>query len=103
MSRGTAVFGNYIDVYDVAQAVEDGATVKIYYESRLAKVNLTEERRRLIEEFDREMTDDGLSETQKAKAKWTKLEAIVGHPERLKYLARDIVSRYEKRAEYFQG
>src|SRR3990172_9107913 len=54
-----AVFGNYIDVYDVAQAVEDGATVRIYYESRLARVNLTEDGRKLIDEFDREMTDDG--------------------------------------------
>ena len=98
-----AVFGNYIDIYDVAQAVEDGATVKIYYESRLAKVNLTAEGRRLIEEFDKEMTDDGAPETQKAKAKWTKLEAIVGHPKRLKNLARDIVTHYEKRAEVFDG
>jgi type I restriction enzyme R subunit len=98
-----AVFGNYIDIYDVAQAVEDGATVKIYYESRLAKVNLTAEGRKLIEEFDEEMTEDGTSETQKAKAKWTKLEAIVGHPERLKNLARDIIAHYETRAEVFEG
>ena len=98
-----AVFGNYIDVYDVAQAVEDGATVKIYYESRLAKVNLAEDGRRLIEEFDREMTDDGAPGTVKAKAKWTKLEAIVGHPERLKNVARDIVEHYEKRTEVFDG
>jgi len=98
-----AVFGNYIDVYDIAQAVEDGATVKIYYESRLAKVSLTEDGRKLIEEFDREMTDDGASETRMARVKWTKLEAIVGHPERLKNLARDIVSHYEKRAEAFDG
>ena len=97
------VFGNYIDIYDVAQAVEDGATVKIYYESRLAKVNLTAEGRKLIEEFDEEMTEDGTSETQKAKAKWTKLEAIVGNPERLKNLARDIIAHYEKRAEVFEG
>ena len=98
-----AVFGDYIDIYDIAQAVEDGATVKIYYESRLAKVNLTEEGRKLIEELDREMTDDGTSETQKAKAKWTKLEAIVGHPVRLKNLARDLIAHYEKRAEVFEG
>ena len=98
-----AVFGNYIDIYDVAQAVEDGATVKIYYESRLAKVNLTAEGRKLIEEFEKEMTDDGSSETQRAKVKWTKLEAIVGHPERLKNLARDIIAHYEKRAEVFDG
>jgi type I restriction enzyme R subunit len=98
-----AVFGDYIDIYDIAQAVEDGATVKIYYESRLAKVSLTEDGRKLIEEFDREMTDDGASETRMAKIKWTKLEAIVGHPERLKNLARDIVSHYQKRAEVFDG
>jgi len=98
-----AVFGNYIDVYDIAQAVEDGATVKIYYESRLAKVNLTEEGRRLIEEFDREVAGDDVSDTQKAKAKWSKLEAIVGHPERLKNLARDIVTHYETRAAFFDG
>jgi type I restriction enzyme R subunit len=98
-----AVFGNYIDIYDIAQSVEDGATVRIYYESRLAKVNLTAEGRRLIEDFDKEMTDDGYSETQKAKAKWTKLEAIVGQPERLKNLARDIVTHYEKRTEFFDG
>ena len=98
-----AVFGNYIDIYDVAQAVEDGATVKIYYESRLAKINMTADGRRLIGEFDREMTDDGAPETRKAKAKWTKLEAIVGHPERLKNLAQDIVTHYEKRTEVFEG
>ena len=98
-----AVFGDYIDIYDIAQAVEDGATVKIYYESRLAKINLTEDGRKLIEEFDRQMTDDGASETRKAKFKWTKLEAIVGHPERLKNLARDIIEHYEKRAEVFDG
>ncbi len=98
-----AVFGNYIDIYDIAQAVNDGATVKIYYESRLAKVNLTEAGRRLIEEFDKELVDDDVSDTQKAKVKWTKLEAIVGHPERLKNLARDIVTHYEKRAEVFDG
>ncbi|RJP60845.1 MAG: type I restriction endonuclease subunit R [Deltaproteobacteria bacterium] len=98
-----AVFGDYIDIYDIAQAVEDGATVKIYYESRLAEVSLTEDGRKLIEEFDREMTDDGASETRMAKVKWTKLEAIVGHPERLKNLAQDIVSHYEKRAEVFDG
>jgi type I restriction enzyme R subunit len=98
-----AVFGDYVDIYDIAQAVEDGATVKIYYESRLAKVNLTEEGRKLIEEYDREMADDGAPETRKAKAKWSKLEAIVGHPERLKNLAWDIVAHYEKRAEVFEG
>ncbi len=97
------VFGDYVDIYDIAQAVADGATVKIYYESRLAKVNLTEEGRKLIEEYDREMADDGTPETRKAKAKWSKLEAIVGHPERLKNLARDIVAHYEKRTAALDG
>ncbi|MDX9714199.1 MAG: type I restriction endonuclease subunit R [Dissulfurispiraceae bacterium] len=98
-----AIFGNYIDIYDIAQAVADGATVSIYYESRLAKVSMTEAGRQLIEEFEKEMSDDDLPETQKAKVKWTKLESIVGHPERLKNLARDIVTHYEKRAEVLDG
>jgi type I restriction enzyme R subunit len=98
-----AVFGDYVDIYDIAQAVSDGATVKIYYESRLARVNLTEEGKRLIEEFDRETTDDPAADMKKTRAKWTKLEAIVGQPKRLKNLARDIVTHYEKRAEVFDG
>jgi len=98
------VFGNYIDRYDIKDAVDDGATVKIYYESRLAKVNLDEEGRRLIEEFDKELEqDEELTEKQKAKAKWTKLEAIVGHHERLKNLAKDIVTHFEKRQSVFEG
>lgn len=98
-----AVFGDYVDIYDIAQSVEDGATVKIYYESRLAKVNLTDDGRAQIEAFEREMADDGAMETRQAKAKWTKLEAIVGHPARLRNLARDIVAHYEKRTEVFDG
>lgn len=99
-----AVFGQYVDVYDISQAVADGATVRIYYESRLAKVNLDEEGRRLIEEFDRELeADEELTGKQKAKAKWTKLEAIVGNPDRLKNLAKDIVYHFEQRQEVFEG
>ncbi len=98
------VFGNYIDRYDIKDAVDDGATVKIYYESRLAKVNLDEEGRRLIEEFDLELEqDEEVTERQKTKAKWTKLEAIVGHPQRVKNLAKDIVDHYEKRQSVFEG
>jgi len=66
-----AVFGHYIDVYDIAQAVEDGATVKIYYESRLAKVNLSEQGKQLVKQLDGELAQKDLTETQKAKAKWT--------------------------------
>ena len=80
-----AVFGQYVDIYDISQSVADGATVKIYYESRLAKVNLDEEGRRLIEEFDKELEDDEeITDKQRAIAKWAKLEAIVGNRERIK-------------------
>ena len=98
------VFGQYVDVYDISQAVADGSTVKIYYESRLAKVNLDEEGRRLIEEFDKDLEqDEEITEKQKAKAKWTKLEAIVGNTERVKNLAKDIVTHFEKRQTVFEG
>lgn len=98
------VFGNYIDRYDIKDAVDDGATVKIFYESRLAKVNLDEEGRRLIDEFDKELEqDEEISDKQRAKAKWTKLEAIVGHHDRVKNLAKDIVNHFEKRQTTFEG
>ncbi|MCK5022630.1 MAG: type I restriction endonuclease subunit R, partial [Candidatus Aenigmarchaeota archaeon] len=92
-----AVFGNYVDIYDIAQAVEDGATVPIYYESRLVKINLSEEGKQLIEELDKELENDELTTTQKAKAKWTKVEAIIGSEARLKKVAEDIVFHYEER------
>jgi len=98
------VFGNYIDRYDIKDAVNDGATVRIFYESRLAKVNLDEEGRRLIEEFDKELEqDEEITGSQKAKAKWTKLEAIVGNTERIRNLAKDIVTHFEKRQSVFEG
>ena len=96
-----AVFGNYVDVYDVAQAVEDGATVKIYYESRLAKINLSEEGKKLVAELDDELNQGDLTETQKAKAKWTQLEALVGSENRIKQVARDIIDHFEQRQEIF--
>ena len=104
-----AVFGNYVDIYDIAQAVEDGSTVRIYYESRLAKVGLSEEGKKLIAELDDEMDDVGaknfspLPDTQKAKAKWTKMEALIGSSQRIKNLAKDIVSHFEARQEVFAG
>ena len=103
-----AVFGNYIDIYDIAQAVEDKITVKIYYESRLAKVNLTEEGRALVEQFDTELespseSDEAISDADEAKAKWTTLEKIVGNPERIKNVANDIVRHFEARQEVFEG
>ncbi|MEE4197528.1 MAG: type I restriction endonuclease subunit R [Bacteroidales bacterium] len=98
-----AVFGNYIDIYDIAQAVEDGATVRIYYESRLAKVNLSEEGKQLVEDLDQELSQDDLTDTQKAKAKWTQLEALVGSENRLKNIANDMVNHFEARQEVSYG
>ena len=98
------IFGNYIDRYDIKDAVTDGATVRIYYESRLAKVNLDEEGKRLIEEFDTELeADEEITDTQKAKAKWTKFESIVGNEKRIKNLAKDIVTHFEQRQKVFDG
>lgn len=98
-----AVFGNYIDVYDIAQAVEDGATVRIFYESRLAKIELSEEGRKLIESLDRELETEEMNDVQLAKAKWTQLEALIGNPARIKNIARDIVTHFEQRQEVFDG
>lgn len=98
-----AVFGNYVDVYDIAQAVEDGATVRIYYESRLAKVNLSEEGKQLIKDLDADLDQEQLTDTQKAKAKWTQLEALIGSDKRIKNVARDIVAHFEQRQEVFEG
>ncbi|MCK5057316.1 MAG: type I restriction endonuclease subunit R [Candidatus Aminicenantes bacterium] len=98
-----AVFGDYIDVYDIARAVDDGATVRIYYESRLAKVNLEEEGKKLVEELDRNLEQEDLTVTEKAKAKWTKLEAIVGSKTRLANVAKDIINHFDARQEAFKG
>ena len=98
-----AVFGNYIDVYDIAQAVEDGATVPIYYESRLAKINLTEEGAQLVRGLEEELEQDDLTDIQRAKAKWTQLEALIGSENRIKNIARDIVSHFTARQEVFEG
>ena len=98
-----AVFGNYVDVYDISQAVEDGATVKIYYESRLAKITLSKEGKKLVAELDEELEKVDLAETQKAKAKWTQLEALIGSEDRIRQIARDIVTHFEQRQEVFEG
>lgn len=98
-----AVFGNYVDIYDIAQAVEDGATVRIYYESRLAKVNLSEEGKQLVDELDEELDQEDLTTTQKAKAKWTQLEALVGSENRIKQIAKDIIEHFEQRQAVFEG
>lgn len=103
-----AVFGNYVDIYDIAQAVEDGATVRIFYESRLAKVQLSDEGKKLIAELDEELgfnnsEQDELTETQKAKARWTQIEALIGSEKRIQNIAQDIVTHFEQRQEVFAG
>ena len=98
-----AVFGNYVDTYDIAQAVKDGATVRIYYESRLAKITLTEEGRKLVKEVDDELAEEDLSDTQKAKAKWTQLEALIGSADRIKQVAKDLITHFETRQLASEG
>ena len=98
-----AVFGNYVDIYDIAQAVEDGATVRIYYESRLAKVQLSEEGRKLVTELDEVLEQDEQSETQKAINRWTQIEALIGSQQRIANIAQDIVQHFEQRQEVFAG
>lgn len=99
-----AVFGNYIDVYDVKQAVADGSTVSIYYESRLAKVNFNEsEKIKVDEQFEEITEDEELTDKQKFKSKWTRLEAIVGDNHRIAKIAEDIVNHYEQRSSVLEG
>jgi type I restriction enzyme, R subunit len=99
-----AVFGEYLDVYDIQRAVDDKATVPIYYESRLVKIHLPEEKKAEMDE-DVEAVAEGVefSAKEKAKAKWAQLEAIVGNKERIKEVARDIVQHFEARQEVFSG
>ena len=94
-----AVFGDYISVYDIQRAVEDGATVPIYYESRLAKLELDEaERPKIDPEFEEATEGEELERKEKLKTKWAQLEAIVGADRRLELVARDIVDHFEERA-----
>jgi len=98
-----AVFGNYVDVYDISQAVEDGSTVRIYYESRLAKIRLSAEGKKLVKEFDDDLDHDEITDAQKAKAKWTQLEALIGSEARIKRVAKDMITHFEQRQEVFEG
>lgn len=95
-----AVFGDYIDVYDLTRAVEDGATVRIYYESRLAKIELSESDLAALDDLADEITESVEEEAASAaKSRWSRLEAIVGAEARLDLVARDIVEHWEKRRE----
>lgn len=93
-----AVFGDYIDIYDIQQAVEDGATVRIYFESRLAKVRIKDDQQKIIDERVEEITEgEELTDRQKRFVKWTSKEAVVGSKERLEKVAADLVQHFETR------
>ncbi|MEO6832789.1 MAG: type I restriction endonuclease subunit R, partial [Chitinophagaceae bacterium] len=99
-----AIFGEYVDIYDIQQAVEDGATVRIFYENRLAKIELDLEEQKVIDQRIEEVTEqDELTERQQSFAKWTQQEAIVGSEKRLAQVAADIVKHFELRSEVFDG
>jgi type I restriction enzyme R subunit len=99
-----AVFGDYISVYDIQRAVEDGATVPIYYESRLAKLALAEEEKPLLDaEFDEVTEGEEAESKEKLKSKWAALEALVGTEKRVQLIARDIVDHFEKRLTVMEG
>lgn len=99
-----AIFGEYVDIYDIQQAVEDGATVRIFYESRLAKIELNPEDQNIIDQRIEEVTEeDELTERQQRFAKWTQQEAIVGSEKRLQQVAADLVKHFEQRGEVFEG
>jgi type I restriction enzyme R subunit len=99
-----AVFGENIHTYDIQQAVEDGATVRIYYESRLAKIELDESERPSIEEDFQEVTEgEEVERKEKLKSKWARLEALVGAEKRIELIARDLVEHLERRIEAMDG
>ena len=97
------IFGNYIDIYDIAQAVKDNATVPIYYESRLVKVDLDKKGRELLNELEEDLRFEDLSATQQAKVKHTRIEAIVGSTQRLENIANDIITHFEIRQTANRG
>ncbi len=99
-----AVFGNYIDVYDISRAVEDGATVPIYYESRLARIELDEEEKPKIDAEVEELTEgDEVADQERFKKKWSTVEALVGADKRLALVAKDIVAHFEDRVAALDG
>ncbi|WP_215842936.1 type I restriction endonuclease subunit R [Acidithiobacillus montserratensis] len=98
------VFGDYIDIYDIQRAVEDGATVPIYYESRLVRLNLPEDQRPVIDAAFEEITEDDEQETREIiKTRWAQLAALVGAPKRLEQVAADILDHWEKRKHILSG
>ena len=99
-----AVFGHYIDVYDINRGVEDGATVPIYYESRLARIELDEREKPLLDDEVSGLTEDEAEgEQEKLKRKWANIEAVVGAEKRLALVAADLVAHFENRVVGMAG
>ena len=99
-----AVFGNYIDIYDISRAVEDGATVPIYYESRLARIELDEEEKPKIDAEVNELTEEeSEADQERFKKKWSTVEALVGSDKRLALVAKDMVAHFEDRVAALDG
>ncbi len=99
-----AVFGNYIDIYDIEQAVEDGATVRIYYENRLVKLDINEDEKPHIDpEFEFLTEGQEIDSREKLKSKWARMEAVVGSETRIKKIAGDLVNHFEARINAMDG
>ena len=99
-----AIFGDYVDIYDISRAVADGATVPIYYESRVARIFLNDDQKPLIDaEIEAILEDETLSEQEKQKAKWTTVERLVGSEKRLSQVAADMVAHLEARLDAMNG
>ena len=101
-----SVFGNYVSIYDIQQAVEDGATVPIYYESRLAKISLKENEVPIIDEKVEEIFDDSVDddrEKERAKSRWAQLEAVVGAEPRIKQITEDLIKHFDTRTQTQPG
>ncbi len=99
-----AVFGDYVDVYDISRAVDDGATVPIYYESRLARIELPPEELPVIDaEIDGLTEDEATSEQERLKQRWSAVEKLVGSKKRLEMVAADLVAHLEDRLAAMDG
>ena len=99
-----AVFGEHISIYDIRRSVQDGATVPIYYESRLAKLALDEDQKPKIDpDFEEATEGEEIERTERLKTKWAQLEAVVGAENRVKQVAADIVEHFEQRLEALEG
>ncbi len=99
-----AIFGNYIDIYDIEQAVEDKRTVRIYYESRLVKLDIDpEEKKKIDEEFEEVTETEEEHRKEKLKGKWARLEAVVGAEKRIRLIAKDIAHHFQEREEIMEG